>query len=114
MKLLAVLIAFTILTSEKCNDKATTGIPVCIQARIDSIKALPKWNPPAEVNQYTYKGKTVYLFSSDCCDFFNPLYDSSCNYICAPSGGITGKGDMQCMDFEKEAKFIRLVWKDER
>src|SRR5688572_7855026 len=120
MKLILLLFAFTILTSEKCNEEkkketADNGtIPSCIQARIDSIKSVPKWNPPAEVHQYSYKGKTVYLFSSDCCDFFNPLFDAECTYICSPSGGITGKGDMKCMDFEKEATMVKLIWKDNR
>ena len=83
-------------------------------AKIDSIKKQPRWSIPAEVNAYEWKGKTVYLFNADCCDQFITLYDESCKYICAPSGGITGKGDRKCVDFEKEAKFIKLVWKDNR
>jgi hypothetical protein len=39
--------------------------------------------------------------------------DQDCNYICAPYGGITGKGDGNCADFS-DAKYLRLVWKDER
>ena len=114
MRLLFLLLAFVVLSSEKCDEQKSGGIPKCIQTKIDSIKAQPKWNPPAEVNEYSYKGKRVFLFTSDCCDFVNPLFDSNCNYICAPSGGITGKGDMQCLEFEKEAKLVKLVWKDNR
>jgi hypothetical protein len=127
MRYLIYILAFILLTSEDCKKNKsgtdsqpsvdTVGkvvIPSCIQVKIDSIKKLPKWNPPAEVHQYSFRGKTVYLFSSDCCDFFNPLFDSVCNYICSPHGGITGKGDMQCPDFEKEARKIGVVWKDER
>ncbi len=88
--------------------------PDCIQQKINEIKKQPKWNPPAQVNAYLYKGKTVYLFSSDCCDQFNALVDSACNYICAPSGGLTGKGDRKCTDFSAEAKLLKQVWKDER
>jgi hypothetical protein len=114
MRLLFLFLVFVVLTSEECADKTSGGIPKCIQAKIDSIKSVPKWNPPAEVNEYSYQGKRVFLFSSDCCDFFNPLFDSNCNYICSPSGGITGKGDMQCTEFSKDAKFVKLVWKDNR
>lgn len=88
-----------------------TGLP---GGKINEIKKAPRWNPPATVNEYTYNGKTVFLFSSDCCDQFNMVFDSQCNYVCAPSGGITGKGDGKCDDFNTSAKHVRLVWKDDR
>ena len=88
--------------------------PACIQSKIDSIKKLPVWNPPAEVHEYEYNGRKVYLISADCCDQFNSLVDENCNYICAPSGGFTGKGDRKCIDFHEKATHTRLVWKDER
>ena len=98
------------------KDKTTEegSIPVCLQKKIDSIKAQPVWNPPAEVHEYEYDGRRVYSLSADCCDFFSTLYDKNCNYICAPSGGFTGKGDGKCKDFAASAKLIRLVWKDDR
>ena len=108
-----MVIAIPALLAETCKKKSP-AIPVCIQQRIDSIKKEPRWNPPAQVDEYEYKGRKVYLFSSNCCDQFNPLYDSDCNYICAPTGGITGRGDGQCTDFNSTAQHIRLIWKDER
>ena len=89
-------------------------IPTCIQGKIDSIKKLPIWNPPATIEEYEYNGKKVYVISADCCDFFTTAVDENCNYICAPSGGFTGKGDGLCKDFNANAKFIKIVWKDER
>jgi hypothetical protein len=74
-------------------------LPECIQQKIEAIKAQPKWNPPAQVDEYVYQGKRVYLFSADCCDQYTQAFDENCNYICAPSGGITGKGDGRCADF---------------
>lgn len=100
--------------AKKCSNKNELKIPVCIQQKIDSIKKEERWNPPAEVYEYNYNGKTVFYFSSNCCDFFNTVVDENCNYICAPSGGITGKGDRKCDDFNANAKQVRLVWKDER
>ncbi len=88
--------------------------PVCILRKIDSIKKEPVWNPPAEIYEYEYQGKKVYAISSNCCDFFNTVVDEECKYVCAPSGGFTGRGDGKCKDFFKEAKQVRLVWKDER
>ncbi len=89
-------------------------MPVCLQKKINEIKKEQRWNPPATINEYMYKDKTAYLFSSNCCDQYNEVYDSECKYICAPSGGITGRGDGQCEDFNTSAKLVRLVWKDDR
>ena len=89
-------------------------IPTCLQLQIDSVKKLPMWNPPATVEQYEYKGKTVFLMSANCCDFFATAIDENCNYVCAPSGGFTGKGDGKCTDFNEKAKLVKLVWRDER
>ncbi len=130
MRALLLILLFPLLVSETCQEKKarkraaleTSGhvseninkIPVCIQAKIDSIKKLPRFNPPAEVTEYTYNNKKVFLFSSDCCDFFNLLFDENCNYVCAPTGGITGQGDFKCTDFTKNAKLVKLVWKDDR
>ena len=109
---------FLALSYQNCykdqNRLPDAAIPVCIQKKIDTIKAEPKWNPPAEVREYLYNGRRVFLFSSDCCDQFNQLYDSACQIICAPSGGFTGKGDNRCVDFLATAKEVRLVWKDDR
>jgi hypothetical protein len=102
------------LAQRQCNRNAAPTIPSCVQARIDSIKQQPVWNPPAEVTEYKYNGQRVFLFSSNCCDQYNEVVDQSCNSICAPSGGITGKGDRRCLDFNEKATLVKVVWKDER
>jgi hypothetical protein len=115
MKLVILLLAVSAMLSETCkNNKQNNVIPACVQQKIDSIKLLPRFNPPAQVDEYVYNGKKVFLFSSDCCDQYNSLVDEHCNYVCAPGGGITGKGDGACADFDKNAKHIKLVWKDPR
>jgi hypothetical protein len=106
------MVIFLTIAAEKCQKE--NSIPVCIQQKIDQIKKEPKWNPPAEVHEYSYNGKRVFYFSSNCCDQYNEVYDENCNYVCAPRGGDTGKGDMKCADFKENAKEIRLIWKDER
>ena len=107
-------VIFLVIADSKCSNKVLPGLPPCIQAKIDEIKKQPRWNPPAKVEEYHYNGKRVFLFSSDCCDNFNPLYNENCNPLCAPSGGITGRGDGSCPDFKEKAKLVRTVWKDER
>jgi len=106
-----------LLSGSKCGDnkeKKTTGaeaIPACVQKLIDEAA---KANPPATplaVDEYSYKGKKVYLFTADCCDFYNIAYDENCNPLCAPSGGFTGGGDGKCPDFDATAKKVKAVWK---
>src|SRR5688572_23250673 len=113
MKYIITGLFIAFLNDSDCH-KAKQAIPTCIQQKIDQIKAQPKWNPPAEVNEYIYNDRHVYLFSSNCCDQYNMLYDENCNALCAPSGGYTGRGDEKCTDFKDKAKLVGLVWKDER
>jgi hypothetical protein len=42
------------------------------------------------------------------------LYDAGGDMICAPDGGLTGKGDGKCPDFLSIRKNEALVWKDTR
>ena len=108
------------LSTCKSEDSDVNGrsiplnLPKCIQARIDSIKKEPVWNPPATVYSYVYKNQTVYGFSANCCDQYNVIVDVNCKVICSPSGGITGAGDGQCPDFQKNATNETLVWQDNR
>ena len=96
------------------NSVAAQKTPACIEQKIDSIKKQPVWNPPAEIYEYEYERRKVYAISANCCDFFNTVVDKDCSYVCAPSGGFTGRGDGKCKEFFKVAKQLRLVWKDER
>ncbi len=93
---------------------ADTAIPACIRQKIEDIKKQRVWNPPAQINLYEYEGRKVYEISADCCDQFTTLVDENCTYICAPSGGFTGKGDRKCIDFYDKARHLSLVWQDER
>lgn len=89
-------------------------IPQCIKTKINDILSQPIWNPPATITQYSYNGQNTYLISSNCCDQFINLYDESCNHICAPSGGFTGRGDGKCPDFARQAKLIENIWSNKR
>lgn len=102
-----------LIVQKKCMNQNRDNTPACVQKTIDSLQKLPPFNPRAEVSEYLYKGKRVFHFSADCCDKYTTLIDMNCNYICAPGGGITGKGDGTCLDF-KDAERVRVVWRDER
>lgn len=113
MKYILLAFALPFLAEADCG-RNKQSIPSCIDQKISQIKAQPKWNPLAEVNEYIFNGKRVFLFSSPCCDQYNMLYDENCNTLCAPTGGYTGKGDEKCPDFRETAKHVKLVWKDDR
>lgn len=101
-------------TIDNSENPQPLKVPACVQAKIDSIKNVPVWNPPASVYSYVYKNQTVYSFSADCCDQYNVVYDTNCKVVCSPSGGITGSGDGRCSDFHKMAMNEILIWKDDR
>ena len=90
------------------------GTPHCIIRKIKKIKSSEVRNPPAKVWQYEYKGELVYYIPAYCCDIPSELYDSDCNFICSPDGGITGNGDNKCPDFFNSRTKEVLVWEDSR
>jgi len=114
MKLLFAFFSFMILQSQSCKKDGSIKLPPCIQSKIEAISQQPKYNPPATVYRYLYAGSYVFLFSSDCCDQYNYVYDRDCKVICAPSGGISGKGDGRCSNFSGMASDETLIWKDPR
>ena len=120
MKYLLLLIALPFLSASECGKKKdnptdvspqeTDIIPACVQKLIDDAGKETPPVIPTRVDEYTYKGKKVYLFTAPCCDFYNIAYDDSCKRICAPSGGFTGGGDGLCRDFDSTAKLVRTIW----
>jgi hypothetical protein len=122
-----IIFTFVILATTACCGSKKTGsgtnnylsetgmkdsVPACVRKLIDDAgKEIPP-NLPVQVDEYMYNGKKVFLFTAQCCDQFDVVYDESCKRICAPSGGITGKGDMTCNDFLEKAKFVKPVWKN--
>lgn len=88
-------------------------LPQCIEAKIEILKNKPVQNPPAQVWKWQNDSKTFYYVTSDCCDQYNYLFNDSCEIICAPDGGFTGKGDQKCPEFDSNPQKT-LIWKDER
>lgn len=91
-------------------NEINTALPTCIKNKIDSFKLKEAHEKPQRVLEYVYKGKKVYYVVMPCCDFFNEVYDDKCNFVGAPDGGFTGKGDGKIPDFFEETKSEKLVW----
>ena len=86
------------------------AMPACIKNKIDSFKLKEAHEKPQRVLEYVYKGKKVYYVVMPCCDFYNEVYDEKCNFLGAPDGGFTGKGDGKIPDFFEAVKSEKLVW----
>ena len=93
------------------NTAVNDSIPACLARQIESFNKKEITNIPIQIDEYMYKGKRAFLFTADCCDQFNTLYNESCEAICSPSGGLEGGGDHKCEDFSKESKLVKQIWK---
>jgi hypothetical protein len=93
-------------TTQTSSDKE----PAFITAKIEEYKKLndPKKSPV--ITRYTYNEKIVYYFRMPCCDQMNVLYDSEGKELCKPDGGMTGKGDGKCPDFNANKKDPKQIW----
>ena len=117
LSVLAALVVLPLLAA-RCQ-KEVTPTPACptnsLQAKIAELQAKPKGNPAYTIWQYKWQGQRVYLASDQtCCDQFVTLYDVCFNVLCAPSGGLSGKGDGRCPEFYQQATDEQLVWRDPR
>ncbi len=89
-----------------CSKDHEIKTPICIREKIISSNG-------SHANQiwvFQYHKSKVFYVLSDCCDQYNELYDSECNYLCSPDGGFTGRGDGKCPDFGKEKKNGVRIW----
>ena len=82
------------------------GTPNCVKSKIrkgqnDCLN---------RVVSYDYNSETVYLFVPNCPDYMIELIDDKGKYLCAPSGGFSGKGDGLCPDFHSIATEKEVIW----
>ena len=108
------LIAILALATTSCFPLSKSENPQWVNQTIEKFKSEPVGNPPQSIWKYEYKGQTVFYVPPQCCDFFSSLFDANGKLICAPDGGLTGRGDGRCSDFLTARTKETLVWKDER
>ncbi|MFT7589767.1 MAG: hypothetical protein ACI959_001987 [Limisphaerales bacterium] len=90
------------------------GTPECIEQLTKELRNEEVRNPPSSITRYTWDGEYFYYVPSECCDAFSSLYDSDCNYICAPDGGFAGVGDGNCPEFWADKEDSVIIWEDDR
>ncbi|MEO8453169.1 MAG: hypothetical protein ABI647_25495, partial [Gemmatimonadota bacterium] len=80
------------------------SIPDWLRAKITELEHAPVANPPLWVGRYDYTGQVVYYVPPHCCDIMSALLAADGTVICAPDGGMTGRGDGRCPDFLDQRK----------
>jgi hypothetical protein len=97
-----------------CKHEAADDRPPFIDSLIEQFEASPVKNPPGSIWRYRYGDRVVYYVPPSCCDIPGQLYDSNGEFICAPDGGITGRGDGKCPDFFSVRADELRIWIDDR
>jgi hypothetical protein len=109
---LAVFMLLFLLAA--CAQATQTKNPAWVDQMIKKFEKDPVANPPLSVWKYEYSGQVVYFVPAHCCDITSVVYDAEGNMVCAPDGGITGKGDGKCSDFFDQRSNEQLIWQDGR
>jgi hypothetical protein len=123
MLLLACLLVGACVPSTGSSDPTIDAVtpegapaesPAWIDELITEFQNAPVGNPPQAIYRYQYDGQTVYYIPAKCCDIPSILYDATGVEICLPSGGMTGRGDGRCPDFNDTKSDETLIWMDSR
>lgn len=113
MQLLKILIVGFVLFFTSCY-KMDRDLPECINQQIKESKSGN--NFVGSIYEYKLDKEIFYILDQNynCYDCFQSLVDSNCKLICGISGGISGKGSLDCPDWVNKATFeSTLIWKRE-
>lgn len=69
-------------------------------------------NEESQIMKCIYNNETVYYYSPGCCDQFSVLYSKEGEELCAPGGGLDGKGDGKCPKFNMQT--CDPYWENEK
>ena len=93
----------------RAGEKNASGLPAFVQTQIDLDSA--KLEPGSAVLKYSIAGQDYYELPTPCCDQLVPLYDSTGQLVCHPSGGFAGRGDGKCGTLFSRPVKAEVVWK---
>ncbi|MCA8831787.1 DUF6970 domain-containing protein [Hymenobacter pini] len=98
-----------------CSSTNDAAEPICAgdfsATLIEQLKQKPKQTPAAEVTQYTYQNRTVYLVTGGNTSY---VFDGCGRVICSAAVGPNSTGDGRCPDFATAATNPQLLWHDPR
>jgi len=112
LRILAIFIILILLAG--CAEANQSANPQWVDKLIKQFESAPVANPPLSVWKYEYNEQDVYYVPAHCCDITSVVYDAQGTFLCAPDGGITGKGDGKCSDFFDKRTGEQLIWQDTR
>ena len=100
-----------VLGTTSCHkDDKEIELSKCITKKINKMKKR-KDHVHSAVWRWQADGKIYYYLSGEDggYDRFNLLYDDNCNVVCAPDGGLSGRGDGNCPCFVNGVQ-KELIW----
>ena len=102
------VIFLAIVVSCTSSKKADNNYPSWVK---DLISSFEKENAHAQIKEYNYNGRPVYLISNCylCPDAMDIVYDKENNKVCE-FGGIAGRNT--CPDFDQKASDKKIVWQN--
>jgi hypothetical protein len=109
-----ILLLIYLIFIGTCSQTTQSDNPAWVHQMIEKFQNEPIGNPPQSIWRYDYEGETVYYIPAQCCDKYSSLYDKDGKVICAPDGGISGRGDGRCPYFFQKRTEEKLIWKDPR
>ena len=112
--LVVVLTSALILAGPTACVATPAQKPAWVDTLIATFEAAPVANPPQRILRYRYRDEFVYYVPPTCCDRPSVLYDAKGTILCAPDGGITGRGDGKCADFRDRRSEESVIWSDAR
>lgn len=111
--ILSVLFAVILAGTAACADQPPTSA-AWLDRLVGDFKRAPVANPPHRILRFRYRGQSVYYVPPSCCDQPGALYDEAGEFLCAPDGGMTGRGDGRCADFHEQRTDESMFWSDTR
>jgi hypothetical protein len=111
MKKLTYILLLVMSMAAACNKQGIAkGTPSCVKQKIKTFEKQAACSD-ASVKEYTFQGKTVYVFEPGTCgaDMTSEVISSGCSSL-GFLGGFTGNTKINGEDFSK-AEFVETVWK---
>lgn len=103
------------LFAAACSPELAQEPSEFLQDLIEEFEAAPASESPGDIWRFSYSGRIVYYVPPlPCCDRWSTLYEVDGEVVCAPDGGLTGRGDGRCPDFFELRAEPARVWHDER
>ena len=114
MKLRILALLSVLILVAGCSQPTQARNPSWVDQLIKKFESVPVANPPLSIWKYDYNGQVVYFVPAHCCDITSVVYDADGTILCAPDGGIAGRGDGKCSDFFDKRSNEQLIWQDVR